>query len=157
MSSSCRMNCLCLCKLNYTWDYFRHDEEEAGEESHEHEGEEPQITGIMPSEIQTKQEVKDLAPAAEFDDTPEKDAGNSPADVNLSDHTAFRDTSKPADPEVMQYDPEVVAKKYEIFNLQVIHRRNHTGFEETKDFPIRMNDCVAGRYQVLFGSFYTSE
>jgi hypothetical protein len=28
-------------------------------------------------------------------------------------------------------------------------RRCHTGFEETKDFPIRMNDLIAGRYQVM--------
>lgn len=28
-------------------------------------------------------------------------------------------------------------------------RRCRTGFEETKDFPIRMNDLIAGRYQVM--------
>lgn len=33
--------------------------------------------------------------------------------------------------------------------LRVIHRRRRTGFEETKDFPIRVNDLIAGRYQVL--------
>lgn len=27
-------------------------------------------------------------------------------------------------------------------------RRHRTGFEETKDFPIRTNDLIAGRYQV---------
>uniref|UniRef100_A0A061RLX5 Kinase family protein n=1 Tax=Tetraselmis sp. GSL018 TaxID=582737 RepID=A0A061RLX5_9CHLO len=50
---------------------------------------------------------------------------------------------------VMEYDPEEVEKRYEIFSLPIIHRRRHTGFEETKDFPIRINDCVAGRYQIL--------
>ncbi len=30
-----------------------------------------------------------------------------------------------------------------------IHRRGRTGFEETKDFPIRMHDLIAGRYQVV--------
>jgi len=50
---------------------------------------------------------------------------------------------------VLQYDEDVVNAKYEIFNLQIIHRRHHTGFEETKDFPIRLNDCIAARYQVL--------
>lgn len=34
-------------------------------------------------------------------------------------------------------------------SLKVIHRRKRTGFEETKDFPIRVNDLIAGRYQVL--------
>eukprot|EP00955_Chlamydomonas_euryale_P010824 116918-Chlamydomonas_euryale.AAC.1 len=37
----------------------------------------------------------------------------------------------------------------ECARLQVIHRRHRTGFEETKDFPIRMNDLIAGRYQVM--------
>ena len=32
--------------------------------------------------------------------------------------------------------------------LKVIHRRRRTGFEETKDFPIRIDDLIAGRYQV---------
>jgi hypothetical protein len=30
----------------------------------------------------------------------------------------------------------------------VIHRKHRTGFEESKDFPIRINDLIAGRYQV---------
>ena len=29
----------------------------------------------------------------------------------------------------------------------MIHRRRRTGFEETKDFPIRVDDLIAGRYQ----------
>lgn len=33
-------------------------------------------------------------------------------------------------------------------SLPAASRRCHTGFEETKDFPIRMNDLIAGRYQV---------
>ena len=38
--------------------------------------------------------------------------------------------------------------RYEILMLKVIHRRRRTGFEETKDFPIRVSDLIAGRYQV---------
>lgn len=38
---------------------------------------------------------------------------------------------------------------YDSFNLRIIHERDRTGFEETKDFPIRANSIVAGRYQVL--------
>lgn len=49
---------------------------------------------------------------------------------------------------IYDYDPEYVDRKYELLNLKVIHRRGRTGFEETKDFPIRVNDLVAGRYQV---------
>ncbi|KAL6531087.1 hypothetical protein OROHE_014156 [Orobanche hederae] len=37
---------------------------------------------------------------------------------------------------------------YEIFDLRIIHRKNRTGFEESKDFPIVMNSIIAGRYYV---------
>ena len=35
-----------------------------------------------------------------------------------------------------------------MMTLKVIHRRRRTGFEETKDFPVRVDDLIAGRYQV---------
>jgi len=38
--------------------------------------------------------------------------------------------------------------RYEMFDLRVIHRRRRTGFEDSKEFPIRKNDLIAGRYQV---------
>lgn len=44
-----------------------------------------------------------------------------------------------------EYDPDYIDRKYEVFELRVIHRRHRTGFEETKDFPIRLNDLIAGR------------
>ena len=34
--------------------------------------------------------------------------------------------------------------------LQVIHERGRTGFEEAKDFPIRINSLIASRYQAAF-------
>ncbi|KAL3650271.1 hypothetical protein CASFOL_006674 [Castilleja foliolosa] len=37
---------------------------------------------------------------------------------------------------------------FEIFNLRIIHRKNRTGFEENKDFPIVINSIIAGRYYV---------
>mmetsp|Transcript_38797 Transcript_38797/g.84432 ORF Transcript_38797/g.84432 Transcript_38797/m.84432 type:complete len:707 (-) Transcript_38797:296-2416(-) len=40
-------------------------------------------------------------------------------------------------------------EEFETFDLKVIHRKGHTGFEESKDFPIRMNAVIAGRYQVM--------
>ncbi|KAJ9512538.1 hypothetical protein QJQ45_018951 [Haematococcus lacustris] len=52
-----------------------------------------------------------------------------------------------------EYDEEYINSKYEIFDLRVYHRRHRTGFEESKDFPIRMNDLIAGRYQArAFGA-----
>ncbi|KAL8093638.1 hypothetical protein AgCh_035499 [Apium graveolens] len=37
---------------------------------------------------------------------------------------------------------------YEVFSLRIIHRKNRTGFEENKDFPIVMNTVIAGRYYI---------
>ncbi|KAL5995590.1 hypothetical protein ACLOJK_025654 [Asimina triloba] len=39
-------------------------------------------------------------------------------------------------------------EEYEIFDLRIIHRKNRTGFEENKDFPIVLNTIIAGRYYV---------
>lgn len=60
------------------------------------------------------------------------------------------ETVKPTEREVVvyEYDEEYIEKKYEVLNLRVIHRRRRTGFEESKEFPVRINDLIAGRYQV---------
>eukprot|EP00899_Mesostigma_viride_P013059 jgi/Mesvir1/21754/Mv04159-RA.1 len=50
---------------------------------------------------------------------------------------------------LVDYSIELAEQRYETFPLKIIHRRNRTGFEETKDFPIRINSVVAGRYQVM--------
>ncbi|KAH6762770.1 Protein kinase superfamily protein [Perilla frutescens var. hirtella] len=47
--------------------------------------------------------------------------------------------------EPLTYDKE---DDYEIFNLRIIHRKNRTGFEENKEFPIVLNSVIAGRYYV---------
>ena len=46
------------------------------------------------------------------------------------------------------YSEDYVAAQFEVLNLRVIHNKRRTGFEETKDFPIRVDELVAGRYQV---------
>ncbi|GMH04197.1 hypothetical protein Nepgr_006036 [Nepenthes gracilis] len=38
--------------------------------------------------------------------------------------------------------------EYEVFNLRIIHRKNRTGFEESKDLPIVLNTIMAGRYYI---------
>ncbi|KAF8057645.1 FUM1 [Scenedesmus sp. PABB004] len=48
-----------------------------------------------------------------------------------------------------EYDAAYVEQWYETFDLRVIHRRRRTGFEDSKEFPIRKNDLIAGRYQVM--------
>jgi len=39
-------------------------------------------------------------------------------------------------------------EKLEYFDLRVIYQPNHTGFEESRDFPIKQNDIIAGRYEI---------
>ncbi|KAJ8769417.1 hypothetical protein K2173_002907 [Erythroxylum novogranatense] len=51
------------------------------------------------------------------------------------------------DDELLMYSqPE---DEYEVFSLRIIHRKNRTGFEETKDIPIVLNSVIAGRYYVI--------
>lgn len=39
-------------------------------------------------------------------------------------------------------------QEYEVFELRIVHRKNRTGFEANKDFPIVLNSVIAGRYYV---------
>ncbi|KAJ7959644.1 Kinase family protein [Quillaja saponaria] len=48
--------------------------------------------------------------------------------------------------ELLMYDTH--GDEYEVFDLRIIHRKNRTGFEENKDFPIVLNTVIAGRYYV---------
>ena len=52
----------------------------------------------------------------------------------------------------MVYDEDHIAREFEVLNLRVIHSKQRTGFEETKDFPIREGELLAGRYQVSWRS-----
>ncbi|MCO5548230.1 hypothetical protein L7F22_001687 [Adiantum nelumboides] len=38
--------------------------------------------------------------------------------------------------------------QYEVFDLRIVHRKNRTGFEEDKEFPVMINSVIAGRYHV---------
>ncbi|KAK9861667.1 hypothetical protein WJX84_010633, partial [Apatococcus fuscideae] len=50
---------------------------------------------------------------------------------------------------VYEYNQDYIDRRYEVMTLNIVHRRRRTGFEETKEFPIRTNDLIAGRYQVM--------
>ena len=58
--------------------------------------------------------------------------------------------------EILESDPEIDpyvrastdAQKLASMSLKVIHTRGRTGFEEHKDFPIRLHSLIAARYQV---------
>lgn len=47
------------------------------------------------------------------------------------------------------YPVELEGVVYDSFGLRVVFQRDKTGFEESKEFPIRMNSVVAARYQIL--------
>merc|ERR1719382_756157 len=47
------------------------------------------------------------------------------------------------------YPVELDGTVYDSFSLRVVYERDRTGFEESKEFPIRMNSIVAARYQIL--------
>eukprot|EP00736_Rhodelphis_marinus_P012857 Rmarinus@m.26310 len=55
-------------------------------------------------------------------------------------------------PEIEGFPPPMYdddPRSFEYFDLRVIYVKDRTGFEESKDFPIRMNTVIAGRYQIL--------
>jgi hypothetical protein len=47
------------------------------------------------------------------------------------------------------YPVELEGVIYDSFNLRIAFERDKTGFEESKEFPIRINSVVAARYQIL--------
>lgn len=47
------------------------------------------------------------------------------------------------------YDEDAVEARYEFLDLRIIHRRQATGFEQTRELPLRINDLIAGRYQIV--------
>ena len=54
-----------------------------------------------------------------------------------------------SDPDIDPYERSAAEEaKYETLHLKVVHERGRTGFEEHKDFPIRINSLIAARYQV---------
>ncbi|XP_028803742.1 dual specificity tyrosine-phosphorylation-regulated kinase 2 isoform X2 [Neltuma alba] len=55
------------------------------------------------------------------------------------------DAADITDDELIKYIPE---DDYEVFDLRIIHRKNRTGFEESKDLPIVLNTVIAGRYYI---------
>jgi len=47
------------------------------------------------------------------------------------------------------YPVELDGAVFDSFGLRVIFERDKTGFEESKEFPIRINSVVAARYQII--------
>eukprot|EP00887_Chlorella_sp_A99_P005970 scaffold27.g5970.t1 len=39
--------------------------------------------------------------------------------------------------------------RYDVLTLKVVHCRHSTGFEQSKEVPLHINDLIAGRYQIV--------
>ncbi|KAJ4828022.1 hypothetical protein Tsubulata_035101 [Turnera subulata] len=63
-----------------------------------------------------------------------------------NEHKTEADEENVEADELLMYDTK--EDDYEVFDLRIIHRKNRTGFEENKDFPILINTVIAGRYYV---------
>ncbi|KAK6786460.1 hypothetical protein RDI58_014985 [Solanum bulbocastanum] len=72
------------------------------------------------------------------DDRLEASEGNEPDEAADDEGGATSD-------ELLMFEGE---NEFEVFNLRIIHRKNRTGFEESKDLPIVLNSIIAGRYYV---------
>ncbi len=48
-----------------------------------------------------------------------------------------------------EYNDSAFDEKYDVFDLKIIHRRGATGFEPTREIPLRINDLIGGRYQIV--------
>ncbi|KAK3138532.1 hypothetical protein QOZ80_5AG0370180 [Eleusine coracana subsp. coracana] len=71
-----------------------------------------------------------------------EDLGTADAVVQNSTTHKFQEDPK-VDPALSEF-----LQEYEAFELKIFHRKNRTGFEENKEFPIVMNSVIAGRYRV---------
>ncbi|KAK3135333.1 hypothetical protein QOZ80_5BG0417700 [Eleusine coracana subsp. coracana] len=71
-----------------------------------------------------------------------EDLGAADAVVQNSTTHKFQEDPK-VDPALSEF-----LQEYEAFELKIFHRKNRTGFEENKEFPIVMNSVIAGRYRV---------
>eukprot|EP01124_Arcella_intermedia_P022273 TRINITY_DN3278_c0_g1_i1.p1 TRINITY_DN3278_c0_g1~~TRINITY_DN3278_c0_g1_i1.p1 ORF type:complete len:652 (+),score=137.72 TRINITY_DN3278_c0_g1_i1:121-2076(+) len=91
----------------------------------------------MDSEPKTLADVRPTKKLSFSISKPDPKKKKAPAPKPPEDEFAeFNILSNPGDP------------KLECFPLKVIYRRSHTGFEESRDFPIRLQDIVAGRYEI---------
>lgn len=94
-------------------------------------------------DLQPKAVEKDYHSYVHSDDEPKIDRlevleGNEPDEAADEEGGATSD-------ELLMFEGE---NEFEVFNLRIIHRKNRTGFEESKDLPIVLNSIIAGRYYV---------
>lgn len=56
-------------------------------------------------------------------------------------------SSKSSVLDLCAHDSPTDVEQCGVFYLKVVYSKDKTGFEENKDFPIRCNDVIAGRYE----------
>ncbi|KAJ3669138.1 hypothetical protein LUZ60_011088 [Juncus effusus] len=73
-----------------------------------------------------------------------------PIITNNNNKNNSKETKEDQEDQEMNLDLALIdfQKEYETFDLRIIHRKNKTGFEENKEFPIIINSIIAGRYYV---------
>ncbi|XP_068669410.1 uncharacterized protein [Aristolochia californica] len=71
------------------------------------------------------------------------EAVHEPQDL---ENIEYREEENETTTELQLYENQ--EDEYEVFDLRIIHRKNRTGFEENKDFPVVLNTIIAGRYYV---------
>ncbi|KAL3521216.1 hypothetical protein ACH5RR_019365 [Cinchona calisaya] len=94
-------------------------------------------------EFQTQIIKEDYHPSRNGDMEPKDDEMGG--EICDPDPTADEEVGAHSD-ELLMYESK--EDDYEVFSLRIIHRKNRTGFEENKDFPIVLNSIVAGRYYI---------
>uniref|UniRef100_A0ACD5U2K4 Uncharacterized protein n=1 Tax=Avena sativa TaxID=4498 RepID=A0ACD5U2K4_AVESA len=68
------------------------------------------------------------------------------ADTNVQNTTTHKISEGPKTD--IDLASSIFYQEYDEFELKVFHRKNRTGFEETKEFPIVVDSVVAGRYRI---------
>jgi len=89
------------------------------------------------------------SPTAQHDSTEQKDKDkDTRVERKRQVHSQRRHVKYAASGDPF-YPVELDGVIYDSFGLRVVFERDKTGFEESKEFPIRMNSVVAARYQIL--------
>jgi small GTP-binding protein len=93
---------------------------------------------LAPGEIGTGDEPRGGAPTTSVEDGPPSSQATDPAKI-------MSEVQKEAQNEKIPHP----YGNYSVFNMKVIYNPNKTGFEESAEYPMKTNQVIAGRYQIL--------
>eukprot|EP00992_Anisonema_acinus_P000200 TRINITY_DN10074_c0_g1_i1.p1 TRINITY_DN10074_c0_g1~~TRINITY_DN10074_c0_g1_i1.p1 ORF type:complete len:658 (+),score=150.97 TRINITY_DN10074_c0_g1_i1:44-1975(+) len=126
----------------------------AGEARAHHEQLQQQYQVLQAQHQRLQQQLQQAQPSAAPPTPPTEAATAAPTEAPGNEAAPAPAPAAAAAPPVADSEaPPPASRKpqpvYEAFNLKVIYEVNKTGFEENKDYPIRVYDIIAGRYQIL--------